>query len=203
MYLAFDTETTGIDFKKNNLLTACFIVLDKDLVELDRLNLSIKHTDYTVTIKAIEINQIDLIKHHYSSSDITSARTQLLDFLNKHKSNVFFTAIGHSIAFDIQFIKQSGLLTNEEYHSFISFNPLDTISIAQYLKLTGQLPSKQSISLINLCKYYGLNSDSDNFHTAEYDIEMTLHLLRKFKSINVKLIDSQNKIFKKRKYNNE
>ena len=57
MYLAFDTETTGIDFKKNNLLTACFIVLDKDLVELDRLNLSIKHTDYTVTIKAIEINE--------------------------------------------------------------------------------------------------------------------------------------------------
>ena len=250
MYLAFDTETTGINANKNNLLTACFIVTDDNLIEIDRLNLSLKHYDYNVSIKAMEINKIDLIKHHYDSVDIKSARNSLLDFLKKHKNkmsnhvshssgsrlsssldpdsvrawtsqdksgssyNKTFTPIGHNVTFDINFIKNSGLLTENEYMSFISFNTLDTICIAQYLKLTGDLPKKQSISLINLCKYYGIesplqvNSDlhkagSDlhkaGYHTAEYDIEMTLQLLRKFKSINAKLIDSEKMFSKKRK----
>jgi DNA polymerase III epsilon subunit-like protein len=191
MYLAVDTETTGIDATKNNLLTACFILLDQQLNELGRLNLSLKHSNYTITIKAMEINHIDLIKHHYDSNDLNSSRILLLDFLNKHKNKTLFTLIGHNVSFDIQFIKSSGLLTEEEFNSFINFNILDTISIAQYLKLTGDLPLKQSISLINLCKYYGLDSKSNkNYHNAEYDIEMTIHLLKKFKSINVKLIDS-------------
>ena len=47
MYLAFDTETTGIDAVKNNLLTACFIVLNDNLIEIDRLNLSIKYNELT------------------------------------------------------------------------------------------------------------------------------------------------------------
>lgn len=224
MYLAFDTETTGIYSNKNNLLTACFIITDDNLIEIDRLNLSLKHNDYNVSIKAMEINKIDLIKHHYESVDLKSARNSLLDFLKKHKNsselsyNKTFTPIGHNVTFDINFIKNSGLLTENEYMSFISFNTLDTICIAQYLKLTGDLPKKQSISLINLCKYYGIESPSQvhsdgdlsktrqepyktgtSYHTAEYDIEMTLHLLRKFKSINSKLIHSG--LSKKRKNN--
>jgi DNA polymerase III epsilon subunit-like protein len=214
MYLAFDTETTGINANKNNLLTACFIVTDDNLIEIDRLNLSLKHYDYNVSIKAMEINKIDLIKHHYDSVDIKSARNSLLDFLKKHKNkaidsesesrssyNKTFTPIGHNVTFDINFIKNSGLLTENEYMSFISFNSLDTICIAQYLKLTGDLPKKQSISLINLCKYYGIEAsvNTNSYHTAEYDIEMTLQLLRKFKSINVKLINSEKMFSKKRK----
>jgi DNA polymerase III alpha subunit (gram-positive type) len=212
MYLAFDTETTGINANKNNLLTACFIVTDDNLVEIDRLNLSLKHYDYNVSIKAMEINKIDLIKHHYESVDIKSARNLLLDFLKKHKNkltnldklsmyNKTFTPIGHNVTFDINFIKNSGLLTENEYMSFISFNTLDTVCIAQYLKLTGDLPKKQSISLINLCKYYGIESpvSTESYHTAEYDIEMTLQLLRKFKSINEKLINSEKTFSKKRK----
>lgn len=220
MYLAFDTETTGINSNKNNLLTVCFIVTDENLVEIDRLNLSLKHYDYNISIKAMEINKINLIKHHYESVDLKSAKNSLLDFLKKNKNklssyNNMFTPIGHNVNFDINFIKNSGLLTESEYHNFISFNALDTICIAQYLKLIGDLPKKQSISLINLCKYYGIEpaqskkiKDSgvvsqieSGYHTAEYDIEMTLQLLRKFKSINCKLIHSGNMLSKKRKNN--
>ena len=85
MYLAFDTETTGITPTKHNLLTVCFIYLNEDLEEIDRLNLSIKYNDYTITIKAMEINKIDLIKHNSESLDLNKARTLLLSFLKKHK----------------------------------------------------------------------------------------------------------------------
>ena len=202
MFLAFDTETTGLNCNKNNLLTACFIILDENLIEIDRLNINVNHSEYTVSIKAMEVNKIDLIKHHYNADDMESARKSLLNFLKKHTS--IFIPIGHNVTFDINFIKGSGLLTENEYQKFISYNSIDTISIAQYLKLTGDLPKKQSISLINLCKYYGIESKSGSgsglYHTAEYDIEMTLNLLRKFKSMNIKLMDDF-KVNKKRRIN--
>jgi len=206
MYLAFDTETTGIDAVKNNLLTACFIVLDDNLVEIDRLNLSIKYNEYNISVRAMEINKIDLIKHHNSrnSVDLKTARSMLLDFLRKNKkahSNSslsygynLFTPIGHNVSFDINFIKGCGLLSEYEYNSYISFNCVDTICIAQFLKLTGEIPKTQSISLVNLCSYYNIKSEgnTESYHTAEYDIVMTLHLLRKFKTLNGNIINEYN-----------
>lgn len=206
MYLAFDTETTGIDAVKNNLLTACFIVLNDNLIEIDRLNLSIKYNEYNISIKAMEINKIDLIKHHNSrnSVDLKTARSMLLDFLRKNKkahSNSslsygynLFTPIGHNVSFDINFIKGCGLLSEYEYNSYISFNCVDTICIAQFFKLTGEIPKKQSISLSNLCSYYNIKSEenTESYHTAEYDIVMTLHLLRKFKTLNENIMNEYN-----------
>lgn len=206
MYLAFDTETTGIDAVKNNLLTACFIVLNDNLIEIDRLNLSIKYNEYNISIKAMEINKIDLIKHHNSrnSVDLKTARSMLLDFLRKNKkahSNSslsygynLFTPIGHNVTFDINFIKGCGLLSEYEYNSYISFNCVDTICIAQFFKLTGEIPKKQSISLSNLCSYYNIKSEenTESYHTAEYDIVMTLHLLRKFKTLNENIMNEYN-----------
>jgi DNA polymerase III epsilon subunit-like protein len=216
MYLAFDTETSGLDPTKHNLLTVCFIVLNDNLVEIDRLNLNIKYNEYNITIKAMEINKIDLIKHHNCSSsvDLKTARSLLLDFLKKNKRSQFnsslsygynlFTPIGHNVSFDINFIKGCGLLSEYEYHSYISFNCVDTICIAQFLKLTGEIPRKQSISLSNLCSYYNIKTegDSESYHTAEYDIVMTLHLLRKFKKLNENIMNEytlQNSNSKKRR----
>lgn len=206
MYLAFDTETTGIDAVKNNLLTACFIVLNDNLIEIDRLNLSIKYNEYNISVRAMEINKIDLIKHHNSrnSVDLKTARSMLLDFLRKNKkahSNSslsygynLFTPIGHNVTFDINFIKGCGLLSEYEYNSYISFNCVDTICIAQFFKLTGEIPKKQSISLSNLCSYYNIKSEenTESYHTAEYDIVMTLHLLRKFKTLNENIMNEYN-----------
>jgi DNA polymerase III alpha subunit (gram-positive type) len=206
MYLAFDTETTGIDAVKNNLLTACFIVLNDNLIEIDRLNLSIKYNEYNISVRAMEINKIDLIKHHNSrnSVDLKTARSMLLDFLRKNKkahSNSslsygynLFTPIGHNVSFDINFIKGCGLLSEYEYNSYISFNCVDTICIAQFFKLTGEIPKKQSISLSNLCSYYNIKSEenTESYHTAEYDIVMTLHLLRKFKTLNENIMNEYN-----------
>ena len=82
-YICFDCETTGLDPKVNNLLTVCFIVLDTNLIELDRLNLSVKHKKYTVNPKAMEINKIDLKLHNDSSMSIDESKLKLITFLKK------------------------------------------------------------------------------------------------------------------------
>jgi len=69
-YVTFDCETSGLDSCKHNLLTACFIILDKNLIEIDRLNLSIKYENYTIDTKALEVNKIDMIQHHNNSKYI-------------------------------------------------------------------------------------------------------------------------------------
>jgi DNA polymerase III alpha subunit (gram-positive type) len=184
-YIAFDCETTGVD-ERCNLLTVSFVILNKNLDIMDTLNLSLKHNfGYFIYPKALEINHIDIVKHHDNSLELIDARHLLLDFLSKYKVQYNLIPIGHNISFDIKFIIISGLLTQNEYSRYISCNPIDTISIAQFLKLSGKLPEKQSISLVNLCNYFKLNklSEINLQHTAEYDIKMTIKLLQQFKKI--------------------
>lgn len=179
-YIAFDCETTGLD-DKSNLLTVSFIILDKYLNKKDSLNISLKQNDgYYVTPYALEINKIDIIKHHNKSLDLIDARQLLLTFLNKNYHSFCLIPIGHNVNFDIKFIKKSGLLTDKEWSKYISYNALDTISVAQFLKLSGKLHERTSLSLINLCNSCNLERNEDLEHSSEYDIEMTIKLLKHF-----------------------
>lgn len=182
-YIAFDCETTGLD-NNCNLLTVSFVILDSCLNEKKCLNLSLKQNNgYFVYPEALEINKINIIKHHNTSLDLIDARKHLLRFLDANKSNTKLIPIGHNIQFDIKHIKKSGLLKEEEYSKYITPNCLDTISIAQFLKLIGKLNPKQSLSLVNLCSSCKLKRNEQLEHSSEYDIKMTIKLLKYFKNI--------------------
>lgn len=188
-YICFDTESTGLNSNVNNILTVCFIILNKNLNEIDRLNLSIKHESYNITIKAMEVNKIDLIKHHNhnESLDIISSKDILINFLKKNKNAFHLIPICHNSNHDILFIKNSGLLSNEEYNKYFSYNPIDTITIATFLKMCGKLPERQSLSLTALTNYFSLNNKNTNFHNAEFDTEITIELLKKFVELGISL----------------
>ena len=193
-YIAFDCETTGLD-DKSNLLTVSFIILDNNLVKKDSLNISLKQNNgYYVNPYALEINKIDIIKHHNTSLDLIDARKVLLSFLDKNYHSFNLIPIGHNIHFDIKFIKKSGLLTDTEWSKYISCNVLDTISVAQFLKLSGKLHERTSLSLINLCNSFNLERNEDLEHSSEYDIEMTIKLLKHFLNLENKY--EQNKKLK-------
>lgn len=197
-YIAFDCETTGVD-DNCNLLTVSFLILDSNLNQISSLNLSLKQNNgYYIYPEAMEVNKIDLIKHHHTSLDLIDARRKLLEFLNTYKGQFSLIPIGHNIQFDIKHIKKSGLLKEEEYTKYISYNALDTISVAQFLKLTGHLHEKQSLSLINLCSSCQLKRDENLEHSAEYDIKMTIKLLKFFKN-TIGLRNDHNLENKKRK----
>lgn len=201
-YICFDCETTGLD-DLCNLLTVCFIILDKNLNEIDKLNISLKQKNgYLIYPEALAINKIDLIKHHNSSTDIETSHKNLINFLNLNKTLYNLIPIGHNVRYDIKFIKNSGLLNEVEYNKYISFNSIDTITIAQFLKLSGKLPEKQSISLTSLCTYLNLNTNFDKTleHSAEYDTKMTIKLLEKFKNIIGEPEINDNNNNKKRKH---
>lgn len=183
-YICFDTETCGLNSCVNNLLTACFIILDKNLNEIDRLNLSIKYDQYNVNIKALEINKIDLIQHHndINTVDIHTAQKHLIYFLEKNKNeyNHPLIPIFHNGNFDINFIHNSYLLPKEIYNNYISYYCIDTLMITQFLKLHKKIPNKQNISLIQLSNYFNITKDPNLQHTSEYDAEITIQLLKEY-----------------------
>ena len=204
-YICFDTETTGLQ-SSCNLLTAHFIILNKHLEKIDSLDLRIKYPVYTVYTKALEVNKIDLVSHdnHPDSLFISDANHKLVSFLQKNKGQYRFLPIGHNINFDVQFIKSSNLLSEEEYSKYISVTTLDTLTIANFLKLTGVLPTTQPLNLVSLCKFLNISSDDTQAHNAEYDTKMTIELLKIFKEKikNSKEEFNDFKLSKKRKTSN-
>ena len=135
-FLAFDTETTGLDKTKCNILTAHFIILDKNLSVIDSLDLKIKHQVYTVYAKALEINKINLVEHTNNTNSlyINDASRKLKQFLIKNKGKNRYIPLGHNIQFDIDFIKSTNLIDEAFYSENISFNAIDTITIGTFLK---------------------------------------------------------------------
>lgn len=182
MYLVFDCETSGLDPNCNNLLTCCFIVLNSELESVDKLTLDLKYDSYCVVPRALEVNNINLIEHQKKSLFLEEARTKLLYFLDKNKNRYRFIPVGHNINFDIGFIKSSGLLTNEEYNSYCSINPIDTLVISQFLKTTGYIKRTSSLSLGNLAKMFFTDelNKTDRLHTCDYDTELTVKLFKHY-----------------------
>lgn len=214
MYLAFDTETTGLSYKCN-ILTAHFKIFDKYFNNVDSLSLKIKHNVYTVYPKALEVNKIDLVEHNKSSDSVTveEASKMLKEFLINNKTYKRYTPVGHNIQFDINMIKNNGLLDEQFYSKHISYNAIDTIALAEFLKVSGYLPDELSSSLVTLCKFLKVEDPEvieKNSHNAAYDVELTIMLFKKFKELirnhtstnTSSSTSSSDTNFKKRKRNN-
>lgn len=201
-FLAFDTETTGLDKNKCNILTAHFIILDKNLNIIDSLDLKIKHQIYTVYAKALEINKINIVEHNNNKDSlyINDASRKLKQFLLKNKGKNRYIPLGHNIQFDIDFVKSTNLIDDAFYSEHVSFNAMDTITIGLFLKSCGLLPESQSLALTSICKYLNIESDTAFAHNAEYDIKMTISLFKKFKEMyNIPLRPNEYMPNKKRK----
>ena len=137
MYLAFDTETTGLE-ADSQVLTAHFMILDSDLNVVSELNLKIRYPVYHVSVRALEINRINLIEHDRTAIDLFDAQNALFKFLNTNRPAFRYIPIGHNIAFDIAHLKSSCILTVEA-QELISTNAI----AVSYTHLT--LPTKRIV----------------------------------------------------------
>lgn len=186
-FLAFDTETTGLNKNKCEILTAFFIILDEEFRIIDTLDLKIKHGFYTVYPKALEVNKIDILQHHNDKKSIymREANRKLKTFLLDNKGNEKYIPIGHNINFDIDMIKSNELLDDLFFSKNISHHIIDTMTVGNFLKASKILPHELSLSLISLCNFLKLEDNVSQLaaHNAEYDIKMTIKLFKKFQEM--------------------
>lgn len=177
-YLALDCETSGLDCNKHNLLSIYCRIMNENFECIDEIELNIKYTDYTVNMKALEINNIDLLVHHRTAKDLNVSKKLFRYFLDKNYNKTRYILIGHNIKFDIDFITDT-LLTNEEYFKYFNFANIDTMILAQNLKLCNKIDQNVQLNLKSLCDYYKINIENEKFHTAKFDTLMCIELLKK------------------------
>lgn len=175
MYIAFDTETTGVAYD-SQVLSAYFIILDKDLNKIDDFNVNLKYPTYHVSAIALECNKIDLILHDKTAVTIQEASVSFNEFLTKNKSFEKLIPLGHNISFDIKMITRQ-LISEEKYNVFFNTLTVDTLTKARFLKKNKKLECT-SLSLGNLCRYLNIQVNDDAFHDAKYDTLMTIELYK-------------------------
>ena len=181
MYLAWDTETTGLS-SKNQVLTSYFIILDEEYNEVDKLDLRIKYDEYVINPRAMDVNKIDMVEHEKIAITVGAAQKQLEFFLENNRVSGKYVPLGHNIKFDLRMLRSSNILTEDIDFNYISSDFVDTIDMVRELKKCNKIEKTQSASLGKICKYFDIQLESDKLHDAEYDIKLTIELYKYIKN---------------------
>lgn len=185
-YLILDTETGGLDCDVHSLLSFAFIRCTAFYQALgEPLHVHIKQDAFVVSTEAMEVNQLDLRE---SGSWITrdAAITALLRFLEypddymddtKYRdSKALYKLCGSNIAFDIGFLKK--FLGESLYARMFHYKAEEVTSVFTHLQRTGVIPQNSGLKLFEMAEALELNVDTDKFHDALYDAEVTRAIAR-------------------------
>lgn len=179
-FLAFDTETGGVDPKKNPILTAYFAIVGEDYGILDELYLFIKPEFPYLDIEAgaLSTNKIQMSEHLNRPDLVTrlEAKEKLIVFLkkNKPKSNKV-RPLGHNVDFDIGMLKTQ-IFSPEEWEDLVHYAKMDTKMSADLLKEAGWLPPEIG-TLESLVRHFNLTQLAA--HDAKNDTLMMIEVHKK------------------------
>lgn len=182
-YIAFDCETGGLDTGVNSLLTAYFVVFDRNFKVLGELDLKIKPDKgghYVVDAEALAVNKINLIEHEAQAITLSQAKSELYNFLQTHNTDgkTKLIPVGHNVYFDEECVI-THLISRGNWHKFVSYRRMDTGVILQFLKLAGMLPVNISGSLTSIVEFFNIPKGGD-LHNAKTDTVATVKVLRAF-----------------------
>jgi DNA polymerase III alpha subunit (gram-positive type) len=184
-YLAFDTETGGLNPKEASLLTAYFAILNDNLETIDSLTLKVKPDDglFKANPEALAINKINLEEHAAGAVTYSEAKAKVSALISKHSSKYDkLTPIAHNIEFDLGFVYEH-LLTQKEWEQGVSYRKIDTAQVANFLKLAGLLGNKQQVNLGGLASMLGVSFSGEGAHSAQADVEVMIKVLGEFKKL--------------------
>lgn len=141
-FILVDTETTGFDEKKHQILEIGILVI-KDLNVIEEFEIKIKHKEYTMSAKAMEANKIDIVAHEKEAVFEKEAAEKILEFLNKNKgeNDEGYIVIGQNVQFDIKFLEAMFLRCYliKEYRQAVSYRSLDIMQLAMIKNIEGKI----------------------------------------------------------------
>lgn len=151
-FILIDSETTGFDEKKHQLLEVGILVI-KDLKVIEEFEIKLKHKEYTITTKAMEANKINILEHEKQALFENEAAEKILEFLSKHKAEneEGYIVIGQNVQFDIKFLETMFLRVSKikDYRKLVSYRNLDIMQLAIIKNLEGKISlEKQDLDSI-------------------------------------------------------
>ncbi len=139
-FILIDIETTGFDCKKHQILEIGVLCIEDGEV-IGSLLVPIKHKEYTISIKAMEANKIDLIEHDKTAYGIGSAIELILEFLKEYEMDDRFIVVGQNVDFDIRFLEELFLkeFKIKELRKYVGYRKLDIMQLALIKNIEGKL----------------------------------------------------------------
>jgi DNA polymerase-3 subunit epsilon len=154
-----DTETTGLDPKKNEILEIAIVALDGSVL----LNTKVKPVNLeTAHPKALEVNG-------YNDADWADAPTfaEIKDQVIEHLDHRVF--VGQNPQFDRNFIVEAlDRVGVEKAYRKVDYHTIDTITLAwEHLVPCGI----ERLNLDAICEFLGVPLDRENRHGALADAQ--------------------------------
>ena len=140
-FVLVDTETTGYDEKKHQVLEIGLLII-KDMKILAELEVKVKHKEYLLTSGAMKANGIDIMEHEKEALEEKEAAELILKFLNDNKSEEEgYIVLGQNVGFDIKFLEAMFLRCYliKEYRKVVSYRNLDLMQLALIKNLEGKI----------------------------------------------------------------
>lgn len=188
-YLFIDTETTGTNPLKHEVLTAYFGVYNENMEFIDELDLMLKpdHGDISKIIYdsgAAEVTGINLSEHLKDPNTITysEGKAKILALFEKNKipkKRRHYRLSGQNVDFDKNFLI-SRIMDIEEWEKYVHHNTLDTLRICTFLQDIGFIPSDLG-NLASLVEYFGI--PMGKAHNAKEDTKMAVEVYKAMKKM--------------------
>jgi DNA polymerase III epsilon subunit-like protein len=176
--LVLDTETTGLDILKHEIIQIGFLCFElnddkQEIISKKEINIKPKHLELADK-KALEIN--GFTKKKWRGSKIFDEHADEIKDLIEQADYL----LGQNLIFDLRFISQSFKNINLDAPKFPKY--IDTKKMASVLVSEGKL---KSASMDKMCEHFKVTFEGDA-HTALTDCERTLSVWNCLLKENVK-----------------
>lgn len=175
----FDTETTGLDPIKNDIIQIAYIIeIDGKVVEEG--NMELQPFDYTtIDPKVIEMSfrTVANLKQYQPPKDAYLKLGKVLaKYVDKFDKKDKFIPAGYHVQFDLQFLREFWFKNNDKYFgSYFDYHILDPIT-SLYLMAHKNLIKVPDFHLETICTYFKIPI---NAHDAFSDIKATREVIKK------------------------
>lgn len=181
--LHIDTETTGLDPVKNDVIQIAGIIEInneiKEEFEFKTRPFNIENADQ----KALDVHGYTLEQIRGFPDPNTAyqgLQTIFNKYINKFDKKDKFTPVGYGVEFDLNFLKQFFFKNHDNYWgSWVNWKKVDPLYLMYFLNHLGQV-DLPDYKLGTVCQYFGIEIKT---HDALSDIRATRELLIVIKNI--------------------
>lgn len=181
----FDTETTGLDPVKNDIIQIAGII-EIDGVVKEEFDFRIQPVSYAnISHEALAVHgvTVEQMLTYMKPAEGYQKIIQIFGkYVNKWDKADKFTPAGQNVSFDIDFLKQFFLKNNDKYYgSWMNWDVIDLRYLATALKYAGAI-DPVNFKLETIARLFGYEF---NAHNALDDIRMTRILIHRLLDICV------------------
>jgi len=174
----FDTETSGVDAKKNALLQLAYIIEIDGIVEEWACLHMRPETGSTIEQKALDVNKLDAKTIWLApplSKGVTDLQKVMSKYVDRYEKTDKFIQAGYNVGFDDKFLRQAFLKAGDEYYGSWFFWPKIDVSseVAKWLATAAAQPIPKNFQLGTICDRFNIPIKP---HDALEDITATRRL---------------------------